>query len=239
MHTKQIKNQVHMQRFLYILAIILFSTTLTNEVFAQEEYFKIEEKEPKPAKSTREERSVPTQEREKRTSLDSFEDKKFIDRLRLGGSFGLSFGTYTNINISPMAGINLTEKLMVGAGVTYMYINSRSFAFSRSTSYYGTRALAMYEILPMVNLHAEYELLNVKYYNHLIGNYSRKWLSSPMVGGNYTQKIDGKFIKGIHMTVLYNLNYNNQLNPSVNTNFNVAENISPYGSPFVFRVTLL
>jgi hypothetical protein len=33
-----------------------------------------------------------------------FNKQPFIDRVRLGGSFGLSLGTVTNINLSPMAG---------------------------------------------------------------------------------------------------------------------------------------
>ncbi len=154
-----------------------------------------------------------------------------LDRLRLGGSFGLGFGTVTNVNLSPMVGLNLTDKLVGGVGVTYMWFNSRRF--NVNSSYYGGRSFLMYSLLPMVTLQAEYEGLNVQYYDNVDRRYVRKWIGSPMIGGAYTQSLGGRFTRGVHMTLLYNLNYQNQLNPFT------GQNISPYSSPFVFRVTFL
>lgn len=153
------------------------------------------------------------------------------ERLRLGGSFGLGFGTVTNVNLSPMVGYNLSEKLVGGVGATYMWFRSRLLGVNSSN--YGGRAFLMYSLLPMVTLQAEYEGMNVQYFNPNKPTPDRTWLGSPLVGGAYTQPLGGRFTRAVHMTLLYNLNYQNQLNPFT------GRNISPYSSPLVFRVTFL
>ena len=172
---------------------------------------------------------VEKQEITERKKLADFKDRPFIDRLRLGGSFGLSFGTVTNVNLSPMAGYEVTEKLVAGVGVTGMYFKSRLFGVN--SLYYGGRAFLMYSIFPMVNLVGEVEAMNVE--ADTFQNYdARKWITSPMLGASYSQPLGGRFIKAVHLTGLFNFNYNNQLD-------DYGNNISPYGTPFVFRVTFL
>jgi len=138
----------------------------------------------------------------------------------------LSFGTFTNINVSPMAGYQITEKLVGGVGATLMWFKSSYYNYN--TINYGGRAFLMYQIFPVVNIIAEYETLNVP-----MSYQKRTWLSSPMFGASYSQPTGGKLIRAVHFTALYNVNYNNQIDP-----YNL-ENLSPYGSPFVFRVTFL
>ncbi|MCF0072325.1 hypothetical protein LZD49_17725 [Dyadobacter sp. CY261] len=158
--------------------------------------------------------------------LEDFKDKKFIDRLRLGGSFGLSLGTVTNINLSPMAGYELTEKLIGGVGATIMYFRYKYYDIN--TAYYGGRAFMMYNVIPVVNIIGEFEALNVE------GSYQkRQWLGSPMLGASYSQPLGGRFIKAVHLTALYNLSYDSQIDKYS------GQNLSPYGTPFVFRVTFL
>lgn len=216
---------------------------LSNIATAQEEYFKIEE----PEKKTGVRRAQ--SEGQKRFDNETGETK-FIDKLRLGGSLGLRFGSFTNINLSPMAGLALTEKFIVGIGPTYIFVKDSYFVPSSSSSFYGGRALARYHFLPMIHLQAEYELMNVKFYNHGFGKYqrvndtyARTWLQSPMVGVGYSQPVGGRFIKGIHASLLYNFNYNNHVNPSINYRYyhpgTQIKNISHYASPVVFRVSIL
>lgn len=162
---------------------------------------------------------------EKRREAD-FKQQPFVDRLRAGGSFGLSFGSVTNVNLSPMVGYELTEKLVGGVGATLMYFRSRYYSIS--TAYYGGRGFLMYSVFPMVNLIGEIEGMNVE------GSYQkRQWLASPLIGASYSQPIGNKLVKGVHFTVLYNLSYNNQIDQYS------GQNLSPYSSPFVFRVTFL
>lgn len=162
---------------------------------------------------------------EKKKEID-FKQQPFIDRVRLGGSFGLSFGSVTNINISPMAGYELTPSTVAGVGLTGMYFHSKYYGIN--SFYYGGRAFVMQKIFPMVNLVGEMEGMNVE-----ASYQKRKWLASPLLGASYSQPVGGKFIKAVHMTVLYNLSYNNQIDPYS------GQNLSPYSSPFVFRVTFL
>lgn len=160
-----------------------------------------------------------------------------LERLRLGGSLGLAFGSYTNINVSPMAGLNLTDNLLVGAGPTYILTSYKSYIYGPSqrqtNSSFGGRVFVMFTPLPIITLQAEYEALNVKYYNSFEKRDNRKWLGSPLIGAAYTQPIGGRFTRSVHMTLLYNLAFDTQLNPTS------GRNISPYSSPFVFRVTFL
>ncbi|KAA6440314.1 hypothetical protein FEM33_06830 [Dyadobacter flavalbus] len=155
-----------------------------------------------------------------------FSQLPFLERLRLGGSFGLSLGTVTNINLSPMAGYELTEKLIAGLGPTLMYFRYKYYDIN--TAYYGGRGFLMYSVVPKVKIIAEFEALNVE------GSYQkRQWLASPMAGAAYSMPIGGRFIKEVHFTGLYNFSYNTQIDPYS------RQNLSPYGSPFVFRVTFL
>lgn len=165
---------------------------------------------------------------EKKKEIE-FGQQPFIDRVRLGGSFGLSFGTYTNINLSPMAGYQITEKLVGGVGVTGMYFRSKYYGVN--SIYYGGRAFLMYAVVPMINIIAEYETMNVEA-DTFIKYDARKWISSPMLGASYSQPINARFTKAVHLTALFNFNYNNQID-------DYGNNISPYGSPFVFRITFL
>ncbi|MCF0038637.1 hypothetical protein [Dyadobacter fanqingshengii] len=218
-----------MKSKILLLCSVLFSMIISPSLMAQDdEYYRPDslrkEKTEEPERPPAEQREVV----EKKT-LAEFKDRPFIDRVRLGGSFGLSLGTVTNINLSPMAGYELTEKLVAGVGVTGMYYKSRYFGFNEF--YYGGRGFLMYSIFPMVNVIAELEGMNVEV-DTFTKYDTRKWIASPMLGASYSQPLGARFIKAVHFTALFNLNYNNQLD-------DYGNNISPYGSPFVFRITFL
>ena len=228
-----------MKRFIPLL-IAIFGLHLT--AFAQnEEYYK---KDTLPQQKRQSTIIIPNEAERRQSEAQSrpVEGRpvegvpmSMLDRLRLGGSFGLSLGNYTNVNLSPMAGLNLTDKLVGGGGLTYMYASYRPYGAStsqrRSSSNYGGRVFLMYNLLPMITLQAEYEALNVQYSTGR--DLARTWIGSPLVGGAYTQPLGGKFTRSILMTALYNLSYNSQLSPLT------GRNISPYSSPFIFKITFL
>lgn len=229
-----------MKRFIPLL-IAVFGLHLTT--FAQnEEYYKKDTLPQQKRQSTiiipneTEQRQTETQSRPVEGRPVEGAPMSIMDRLRLGGSFGLSLGNYTNINLSPMAGLNLTDKLVAGGGLTYMFASYRPWGASssqrRSTSNYGGRVFLMYNLLPMITLQAEYEGLNVQYSDINRGR-ARTWIGSPLVGGAYTQPLGGRFTRSLLMTALYNLAYDSQISPST------GRNLSPYSSPFVFRITFL
>ncbi len=161
-----------------------------------------------------------------------------LDRLRLGGSIGpFSFGTYTSIGVSPIAGLQVTERLSLGAGLSYTYSSYKNPYTRVKSNYdnYGGRVFGMFNVFESINLNAEYESLNVKYldYGTSSGVQRRKWINSAMVGASYSTPIGGRFIRAFNLIVLYNLSYNNLVNPS-----NPAENIYPTTSPLVIRAVL-
>ncbi len=68
-------------------------------------------------------------------------------RLFFGGSFGLQFGTVTNIKVAPRAGIWLLPRIAAGAGPTFQYYKD---PFGR-TSIYGGRAMLQLTLIQNLN----------------------------------------------------------------------------------------
>lgn len=66
-------------------------------------------------------------------------EKKGFDRSRLfvGGNFGLSFGNYTFINISPQLGYRFNNYVAAGMGVNFQYIKDKRYIGTYSNSVAG------------------------------------------------------------------------------------------------------
>jgi hypothetical protein len=111
-------------------------------------------------------------------------------RLTFGGDFGLSFGNAsTLINISPLIGYRITEKLTAGGGFTYLYVRGRipgTVAVVTNTyQTYGARVFGRYNVTESFFAHTEFEYLNVPYRNNRNGAEMRTWLPMAWVGGGY------------------------------------------------------
>lgn len=152
------------------------------------------------------------------------------DRLRLGGSFALTLGTFTNIEVAPAAGLQLTDRLAVGGSVVYRYISNRDFFTGRrfTDNFYGGRVFAFFNILENINLNAEIETLNVSYFDNSVKR--RTNLNSLLVGGSYSTPLGGRYVRAASIMFLYNLSFNSHVNPT-----QPANNIYPSGSPLVIR----
>jgi len=68
-------------------------------------------------------------------------------RLFFGGSFGLQFGTVTNIEVAPLAGVWLLPRVAVGAGPSFQYYKD---PYGR-TSIYGGRAMLQLTLIQDLN----------------------------------------------------------------------------------------
>lgn len=100
----------------------------------------------------------------------------FKDRLYFGGNFGMQFGTVTLIDVSPLAGVMITDKYSAGIGITYQYFDDRRF-IGGSSSTYGGRLFNRYNVLPNIFLHAEYESINFENYNLASERFERIWVN--------------------------------------------------------------
>ena len=175
--------------------------------------------------------SAPPRQPSDQTGQQTQTSNSVLDRLRLGGSFGLTFGSITTIEISPTVALQVTPKLTTGVGIIYQYYKSIIPGYKYQDNIYGGRAFGMYNIINGISAHVEYESISRKYLD-LGGNSRPTQLNSFLVGGTYSQPTGGRFIRAVNFTALYNLNYNSQVNPS-----NPGQNISPYGSPLVIRAS--
>jgi len=101
------------------------------------------------------------------------------ERLFFGGNLGLQFGTVTDIDLAPIAGLWLLPRIAVAAGPKYRFYKDRIFG---STHIYGGRAYTELVILQDLDniipvglhlgffLHAEDEILSLE---------SSFWKSAP------------------------------------------------------------
>ena len=70
------------------------------------------------------------------------EEKGFKkENLFFGGNFGLSFGSYTLINVSPQVGYRFSRYVAAGAGVNFIYSSTKFFGYREN---YGVAGLNIF-----------------------------------------------------------------------------------------------
>ncbi len=154
--------------------------------------------------------------------IDQDENPPLRDRLYFGGNFAMQFGTITFIDVSPLAGAMITDRLSAGVGVTYQYFDDRRFVNvgTGNRSLYGGRTFVRYNVFPNIFAHTEYEMLNFDLFNRNDNQYNREWVPSFFVGAGYFTPFGNR--GGANFTFLYNLLYDSFR--------------SPYNEPYVIRV---
>ena len=153
----------------------------------------------------------------------------FRDRLFFGGSFGLSIGSYTDIEISPHIGYYITPRWAAGIGVVYEYYNYRDHFIigpdpatgrlitERFESHiWGGRIFTNYVIVNNVNdwlplglhfrifAHVEYEALSYekRFFDYFATG--RELQNSILVGGGLRFPTGKR--SSMNLTILWNLN---------------------------------
>lgn len=164
------------------------------------------------------------------------EEKKGFDKSRLfyGGNFGLSFGDYTIVNVSPQLGYRFNNFFAAGAGVNFQYSSIKYRDFYGNTSYktsYGVTGLNAFGrvypiqyILLQVQPEMNYVWGKYKYYD---GQPDRK-LNGELVpslllgGGAAIPSGRGSFIAMVQFDVLNNIKspYGNR--PIYNFGYNIG-----------------
>jgi len=114
--------------------------------------------------------------------------KPFREKLFMGGNLGLTFGTYTNIIVSPVIGARLNEKIYAGLGIEYQYTEDKRYNPSLTYNQYGGRVFAQYNIVPKLYAHTEFAGYSMERYVRR-GRKERGFVPFIYVGGGYRQMI--------------------------------------------------
>ena len=143
-------------------------------------------------------------------------------RLYVGGTFGLSIGTSSNIDLSPMVGYNINRHLSGGVGMTYMFYSYRNGSESIRGNFYGgrifTRILPLPDLLPGIFLHGELESIN----NDINPLPPRVWTPAVLVGAGFRQQAGTNSY--FTVSVLYNALDDGTIESTI------------YGGPLIYRV---
>jgi hypothetical protein len=130
------------------------------------------------------------------------EPKKVLsEKVFFGGSFGLQFGTYTIITLTPEAGYRVSPNFEFGPGAYYMFFyNSLS---DYRDHVYGPKVFARVFVYNDIYIQGEYEYLNVPDYTALSGYSGNRVFIPGFLGGlGYRQKVGSR--SAIMATVLWN-----------------------------------
>jgi hypothetical protein len=166
-------------------------------------------------------------------------ENSLSNRIFYGGGLGLQFGDITLIDISPMVGYRITEKLAAGITLTYKYYKVKDYyayylnlpSADLKSNIYGGSLFSRYFLFENLFVQAEYEYLLYSYdvYEQNKGGtgYSKSNetidLPSFFLGGGYRQPIGGRTFFTI--TVLYNFSdspYSPYSNPIIRAGISVG-----------------
>lgn len=151
-----------------------------------------------------------------KTDTTSSERKGFDpSRLMIGGSLGLTFGSYTNINVSPLLGYRFSEMFAAGVSINAQYASEKWEDYSGRTtqkdSYkvFGGGLWGRFYPFEMFFLHAqpEFNYVSVKttYYTDPKTSVSiNKGVPSLLLGGGYSQPL-GDGGSAFYIMVLYDV----------------------------------
>ena len=110
------------------------------------------------------------------------------DRLFFGGSLGASFGQYTYVELSPVVGYRVTEKLHAGVGITYMYYNDKYWHYEESV--YGGNVFARYFFMESVFGIVQGGALRGNGINEM-GQIEKMTIPNLWLGVGYAQRLGG------------------------------------------------
>jgi hypothetical protein len=139
-----------------------------------------------------------------KTDTTSPSPKKFdASRIIIGGSLGLSFGDYTNINISPLVGYRISQLFAAGININAQYGSERYRDYNSITTQRNQYTIfgggVWGRVYPLdflfVHVQPEYNFVSLKstYYvdpkTTVTDHYG---VPSLLIGGGYSQPVGGR-----------------------------------------------
>ncbi|MEC5142322.1 hypothetical protein [Chitinophaga sp. 212800010-3] len=152
-------------------------------------------------------------------------------RLVLGGSLGMVFGDYTNVEVSPLIGYRFNDYLAAGINVNAQYGQFRSRDYNGNTlqrdkyTIFGGGVWGRVYPIPVLFVHIqpEYNFVNQSttyYQTSDKQTYKTNYgVPSLLVGAGYTQGVGGRV--GIGISIMYDV---------------LQDNRSPYRNNLIYRV---
>jgi len=132
------------------------------------------------------------------SDLKPFDKKRFY----VGGNGGLSFGSVTYIEVSPLLGYRATDRLSVGIQPSFTYIKYKLYDYygnytgkKEESFYYGGGVYTRFYVLDNVFAHAQYEMNNFEVLepNNPIypTAFEKKRITIPslLLGAGYSQRV--------------------------------------------------
>ena len=148
------------------------------------------------------------------------------ERFFFGGSFGLQFGTITNIQVAPVVGLWLLPRVAVAAGPEYQYYKEPYY----KTDIYGGKAYLQYVVIKNLNsflpmgtntgifLHLEDEILNLE--TRVANSYDRVNVNTLLGGVGISQQIGRRSaVNLMFLWVLDDSGYDIYSNPEIRISF--------------------
>jgi len=130
------------------------------------------------------------------------------EKLYLGGSFGLQFGTITNLSVDPHIGHYIFPKISLGLGFKYQYYREKHNYLEYTINIYGGRLFARYEPFERVFAQAEVEMLAYKTdMFSAVRNMETIWADGLLVGIGYKESFSSMSNDNFYIMLLYNLNH--------------------------------
>ncbi len=139
--------------------------------------------------------------------------------LWFGGGVGLWFGDVNYVEVQPVVGMTLTERLSGAVSVLYRYRDDKRYSPSLSTTDYGASLIGRFRVVDPVFLQAEYEYLEYEFVR-VDRSKDRNSYDSVLVGAGFSQATGGRM--AVYAVALYNLSYS-------------ASDPGPYDDPWVIR----
>jgi hypothetical protein len=119
-------------------------------------------------------------------NLMSQDFNKFTDKLYWGGNFGLSFGTYTYIQIAPVVSYAVNDNFYVGTGMDYTYFKDsrNSFLNTYEGSIWAPKVFARYFVGDFFG-HVEFQQIYYKNVYNIVNPNEMVSESHYYAGGGY------------------------------------------------------
>lgn len=135
-----------------------------------------------------------------------------------GGSVSAGVGSVDYVELSPMIGTHLTQRVSAGVSLLYRYRREKRSGREFTSNDYGMALFARYRVARSFYLETDYEYLDHEFARSESGT-TRRQYHSFLAGGGVTTPLSANSV--MYLSVLYNLNHD--------------ESGTPYGDPWVVR----